>query len=116
MTKQLPHPKLGGIFGSLRATIDRLERAFHAGSWWQDSFQDDRVGKAVRGLYSTPLEELDNMPQPNTVVLMNFGFWTCKNKSHRQTLQKAYLSLLKCRASLDQIATAWENDSVLRNG
>lgn len=91
--------------------IDTLKQRFFGDPDAQIKLRD--AEKCVFALYSILLRSFNNIPDVRLPEWIQFGFCYCSSVAQQRDLAMAYLDLLQCDLSLDQIATAWENNLLL---
>lgn len=87
--------------------IEKLEKAFSIDHGTVLSGPEH----VVWHLYKTLLRDFNNIPNIGDPEWIRFGFCYCTSRAHMELLAKAYIQL-STHASLHQIATAWESDTL----
>jgi hypothetical protein len=68
--------------------------------------------REILSLYSVLFRGFNNIPNPLHLKWFNFGFCFCTNHGQRRRLAKLYLQLVESGASIDDIARAYESESL----
>jgi hypothetical protein len=106
-SRTLDIPNHGGPYLYQLWAIQELEKTF--------SIDDDSVlsrrEQIVISLYRILLRDFNNIPNIGDPEWIRFGFCYCTSRPQMEFLAKAYIELAT-HASLSQIATAWESDTL----
>jgi len=95
--------------------ITGLRQAEHALSIDQRDDETKPLSEAdkeILRLYSVLFRDFNNIPGPLNSHWFEFGFCFCTDHAQRKKLAKLYLQLVKKTASIEEIADAYESESL----
>ncbi len=110
--KDLVIPNWAHDFQYQAAAFERIEHELSSEKWDDDVKNLSTSEREVITLYSILFRDFNNIPGPLTSQWLKFGFCFCTNHSQSTELAKLYVQLSERGASLEEIARAYEENTL----